>query len=98
MCDEFCRWAEKEKGDSSMCRVAEVIPYREQVTMWEYMILRRRDEDYPSDGLKRITAEINEYGLDGWELTGVAEESRLHRTPFYRFYFKRAAKKIADSP
>lgn len=58
--------------------------YIEKRLRWEYkQIIRNLESEKPLD-----EAELNTLGEDGWEMTGVAQQ-----TPVIYFYFKRQIEK-----
>jgi hypothetical protein len=48
------------------------------VTQFEYAVIQR------TEGVVNAQAELNEFGLDGWELVAVTDDGSA-----WRYYFKR---------
>lgn len=58
--------------------------YVKRSLVWEYkQIVRNLESEKPLD-----EEELNKYGADGWELSGVAQQA-----PLMYFYFKRLVEK-----
>jgi hypothetical protein len=58
--------------------------YVRKSLVWEYkQIVRNLESEKPLD-----EEELNKYGSDGWELSGIAQQA-----PFMYFYFKRLVEK-----